>query len=185
MATVNDILLLTADAISVINQFGAPQWGIFFNGIPVIFADSVVSFEFNQDYRISDYQVEQGAFETYNKVQDPFDVKVRYSAGGSALNRQAFQVSVDAIMPSLDIFDVVTPEKVFLSVNPTHQNLRRTANNGVGLLQIDVWCEQVRVTAQTQFTNTQSPNGQSPQNGGLVQAQPAGAADFAYLPLVT
>jgi hypothetical protein len=177
------LALLVTDAWSLVFP-GIPQWGIFFQGVPVVVADSVISFEYKEDWSISSYPVEQGGFETYNKVAVPFDVRVTYSAGGTPANRQALQASVDAIMSSLDLFDVVTPEKVFLSVNPTHQDFRRTSSDGVGLLRISVWCEQVRVTAQAQFSNTQSPSGASAQGGGFAQTSPASPAQAAMVPSI-
>lgn len=176
------LALLTVDAVLSLLGIGIPQWGIFFQGFPVVVADSVVSFEYKEDWSISSYPVEQGAFETYNKVQVPFDVRVTYSAGGSPINRLALQASIDAIMSSLDLFDVVTPEKVFLSVNPVHQDFRRTAGDGVRLLKISVWCQQVRVTAQAQFTSTQTPSGASPQGIGQVQAGTPTSQQAAVLP---
>jgi len=178
------LALLTIDAVLSLVVPGVPQWGIFFQGFPVVVADSVVSFEYKEDWSISSYPVEQGGFESYNKVQVPFDVRVTYTAGGSPFNRLALQASIDAIMPSLDLFDVVTPEKVFLSVNPTHQDFRRTSLDGVGLLKVSVWCEQVRVEAQAQFTNTQMPSGASPQGGGLVQTQQPTTSQAASVPAI-
>lgn len=161
------IELLVADALSAF-AFGAPQWGVFLNGDLVIQADSVVTFDFKQEFQISDYPVEEGAFQTYNKVQLPFDVRVRMATGGSAAARQAFINSVAAVVASLDLYDVVTPEVVYTSVNFGHQSYDRKASN-VGLLSIDLWGEQVRVTATAAFSNTQQPSGAGQVNDGTVQ----------------
>lgn len=152
---VNAVQLLTADALSILGVQSSPQWGLFQDGIPVVIADNVLSFDFRQDYRISDYPVEQGAFESYNKVASPFDVRLQFSAGGSVAKRQELIDSVDAIIGSTDLFDAVTPEKVFMSINPVHQSIRRTSRQGSGLVVIDLYCRQVRVTAVQQFTNNQ------------------------------
>jgi hypothetical protein len=120
-----------------------------------------VAFEFKQDFRISNYPVEEGSFESYNKVQIPYDVRLRFSTGGSVADRQAMIESVDAIIGSTDVFDAVTPEKVYQSLNPVHQDIRRTSRDGVGLLVIDIFCEQVRITATPQFTSSQQPQAAS------------------------
>ncbi len=173
------IALLTADLVATLTAAAAPSWGIFLNGAPVVSADCTVSFTFSQDYDVSTYPQEQGAFQSYDKVQKPFDVRVRYAAGGSAANRAALQASIDAIIGSLQLFDVVTPEKTFRSVNPTHQDLKRTAENGVGLIQVDVYCVQVRVTGTQQFSSTQQPSGAASANPGTQQAQPPAPAQAA------
>lgn len=152
---IDAVSLITADILSIAGTFGTPQWGLFLNGEPAVIADNVLSFEFKQDFRISDYPVEQGAFETYNKVQVPYDVRLQFSTGGSVSERQTLIQSVDSIIGSTDTFDAVTPEKVYQSVNPVHQDIRRTSRNGVGLLVIDVYCREIRVTAAQQFTNAQ------------------------------
>ena len=156
-AVINEVVLLTADLLFP-GQVREQQWGLFLNGGPVVVSDNVISFEFKQDYRLSNYNQEEGAFETYNKVQLPYDVRLRFSTGGSAADRQQMIDSVDAIIASLDLYDAVTPERVYTSVNPVHQDYRRTARDGVGLLTIDVYCQQVRVTATPQFANS-TPTG--------------------------
>lgn len=148
--------LIVADLVllGIVQQ---TQWGLFLNGVPAVTAESVVSFEAKQDYRISDYLIEQGGFETYNKVAVPFDVKLRFSQGGSISDRANLQSQIDGIIGSTTLFDAVTPTKVYQSVNPVHQDVRHTARDGVGLLVIDVYCQQVRVTTTTQFASSTSP----------------------------
>jgi hypothetical protein len=165
-----DVVLLTADE-AVIASLVTPQWGIYLNGEPVVEADSVVSFEYKQEYTVSDYPLEQGAFESYDKVQLPFDVKIRYAQGGSESDRQTFLQSIASIIGTLNFYSVVTPEVVYPSVSVTHYDYRRTAVNGVGLIMADVWCTQIRVSATTTFSNTQQPSGASPQGNGYTAAQ--------------
>ena len=167
--TVDVPILLLADALGLPPSPLAPQWGIYLDGEPVVDADSVVTFDYRQEWTVSDYPLEQGAFQSYDKVQTPFDVRVRYAAGGSQQNRQALLDSIAVIASDLNLYDIVTPEAVYQSVNVTHYDYRRTATNGVGLLQVDVWCVEVRVTAQAQFQNVQNPASASPQTQGNVQ----------------
>lgn len=164
------ISLLTQDAVSIFDSLGPQQWGLFLDGVPVITADSVVSFGYKEEWRIPTYPIEGGSFESYNKVQMPFDVRMRFATGGSIAEKEAFLASVAAVIGSLDLFDAVTPEMVYQSVNPVHYDYNRTASNGVGLLVVDLWCEQVRVTASSQFTDsTKSPDAEPQVSGGTVQ----------------
>jgi hypothetical protein len=119
-------VLLVADTQMGI-LFTPPSWGIYYQGVPVIqpasigqnvnallgpfsiqagalglpnltpVAASTIEFEFDQEFTISDYPQEQGAFQSYDKVQLPFDVRVRLAAGGDASNRQAFINAILAI----------------------------------------------------------------------------------------
>jgi hypothetical protein len=162
------IELLSADTISI---NGPSQWGIFSDGTAVVTADSVADFTFKKEFALSDYLVEEGAFETYDKVMIPFDCRIRFAAGGSSSNRQALLDSIDAISGDLNLYDAVTPEATYTSCNVTHYDYRRTSTNGVGLIIVDVWLLQVRVVSGsgTGTGNTAQPSGADAQNDGTVQ----------------
>lgn len=162
-------VLLTADTADFVPDDTTPQWGIFQNGFPVILADNVVDFAFRQDWDLSNYPQEEGAFQTYNKVNTPFDARVRFSAGGSESNRQAFLVSILSISGNLQLYDVVTPELIFANVNIAHVDNRRSARNGQGLVVVDVWLYQVPVTATAAFSQTKTPSGTANKSNGTVQ----------------
>ncbi len=163
--------LLTSDDPSAIDSPTDTPWGLFLDGDSVVEADNVVSFEYKQDWTISTYPLEKGAFESYDKVQVPFESRIRFSRGGSESDRQAFLDSIAAIAGDMNLYDAVTPEEVYTSVNIQHYDYERTSQNGVGLITVDLWVMQVRVTAQQAFSNTKDPSGASPQNGGTVQPQ--------------
>lgn len=169
LANLPALILQTRDLINFITGFAGPAWGLFQSGRRVIDAESVVSFDYKQNWNLPTFPLEQGAFETYDKVELPFDVKFRFSMGGSIADRQALLASVDQVANSLELFDAVTPERVYPNVNVSHYDYRRVANSGVGLLVVDVWCVKIRVTAQTAFSNTQSPSAQGVRQGGTVQ----------------
>lgn len=153
----------------------APEWGIFDqNGNVVVTFDNVISVEYKQEHSVSDYPLEEGAFESYDKVQVPFDARVRFSSGGSFSNRQALIESVQAIAGDLELYDVVTPEATYTSVNIVHQDYSRTAQNGAGLITLDVWLTEIRVTADPALSNSSAePSGAPTANGGQVQTQQA------------
>lgn len=164
--------LLTGDNAPLFSGVGS-QWGIFLNGVPVVTADNVVSFEFKQEFLLSDFPVEQGGFETYDRVQVPFDARIRFSSGGSDANRAALLNSIATVARpgNTTLYDVATPEKVYTSVSLAHQDIRRTAVNGVKLLVVDVWLLEVRLNQSTSLSNTQTPSGADQTNGGNVQPQ--------------
>ena len=167
----NSISLLLRDLVPLaIGLFGGPQWGIFLFGIPILPLNSVVTFDYRQDYDLSDYPVEQGGFQSYNKVGNPSNIRCRVACGGSVVDRQAFLTLLDAAVASLQLYDVVTPEKVFLNYNFSHMDFRRAAEN-VGLLVVDIWLTEVRETAQATFTQTQEPQIEGRQALGNVQSQ--------------
>jgi hypothetical protein len=193
------IILAAADAIGLpfIGSMGT-QWGIFRQGRPVVTCDNVAAFDHKADWAISDYPVEGGQFESYNKVTIPYDVRLVFTAGGSEANRTALLESLRAIVGDLNYYDAVSPEAVYTPVNLVHLDYRRTAQNGAGLLVVSVWCRQVRQVksstagaaggADATGTDTPSatgsigdpatPSGADQANGGAVQATVPSAADI-------
>jgi hypothetical protein len=83
--TLDVIAILASDAAQLVRAFGPPRWGIFSSfGVPLLTGDSVIAVDYRREYRISDYPVEQGGFGSYNKVQEPYDVRVTIAVSGKS-----------------------------------------------------------------------------------------------------
>ncbi len=54
---------------------------------------STVEFEFRQDWTIADYPVELGSFQSYDKVQLPFEVRMRVAGSGTAYLNALFAIA--------------------------------------------------------------------------------------------
>lgn len=195
----NGAILLAADAVSIIDALIGPQWGIFVSGsAPNLISNpfgnqifglslngqafpynSIVDVDFKQDWPISDYQVEDGGFQSYDKVQLPFDVKVRVASGGNPFARQALLTSVLAAANTLNLYDIVTPEQTYTGCCITHVDFKRAAHNGVGVILMDIWFLQVRITSTSTYSNTQSPTVASVQNTGNVSPVAFANAPFS------
>jgi hypothetical protein len=178
------IELLTGDTASYFSSQFGPQWGLFLDGEPAIVADSVISFEYRQEWSISDYAVEEGGFQSYNKVTLPFDCRFRFSAGGSESDRQALLDSVAAIAGTTTVYDAVTPEETYSSVCVSHYDYKRTATNGVGLIQVDVWAIQINQSGVGTTSSTAAPGAASQTNNGTVQTTTPTPAQTAAVPAV-
>lgn len=166
----NVMSLLVSDVLSAISSFffGSSQWGIFLDGAQAFDYNSVVDFDYKQDWPVSDYQLEDGAFQSYDKVQLPFDVKVRVVSGGSESDRESCLSSVLAAANTLELYDVVTPEQTFSSCNITHVDFKRSSSNGVGMIVMDIWFIEIRITSTSTFSNTQQPGAAGQQSTGNV-----------------
>jgi hypothetical protein len=183
---VNTLTLLRADAalVSEVLIPGAPQWGIFdLNGDPLAVTDSFVSLHYKQEWRLPNYPQEQGAFQTYNKVQLPFDAIVKLSKGGSAIARQEFLAAIDAAAQSLQLYTVITPERIFPNVNIARYDYERTADAGRGLITVEIGLIEIRASATAAFTDTKASSGVNPLSQGNLNAVPATTQQSAALPL--
>lgn len=154
--------LILSDALSLLAGLGEAQWGLFQDGLPVITAESVISFEFKKGAQVANFPIEGGKFEAYDKVQRPFDVRLRFATGDTLAARQELLESAQAAVDSLELMDAVSPEAIYENVNPTHMDYRRTSVNGVGLIVVDVFCEQIRTTASSTFTSSSTNSSLQP-----------------------
>lgn len=191
-AVIDTVVLVAADAKLLVQQItGGPTWGLFAgtSPVPVLAANSVVAVDYRKEWRLATYPLEQGGFASYNKVVEPFDIRLTFAVSGaggllssilsggligqlisgdsSLAARHAFLVAMDAAAGSLNVYQVVTPEITYASCNIVHYDYRREDRKGATLLQIDVWLQEVRRAPSASFTtppNAPTPAITSPQN---------------------
>ena len=146
--------------------FGLEQWGIYKDGMPVVVADTVIGFHRRKEYVVADFPIEgvpgsnqAAAFESYDKVERPFDVRVRFAAGSDYPTRMALIQSVEAIEGDTQVYDFVSPEAVYESVTIAHCDYDRNRLQGAGVLVLDVWGWQIMVETESGVTSAQNPGG--------------------------
>lgn len=176
----DDLIVLAADAFIIYSMFQGPQWGIFDqSGNPVLVGDSVIGMDYRKGYRVADYPIEPGAFESYNKVQTPYDAKITISITGGGLlaipgtqkpMRTAFLDALEVACASTNLYAVATPEKNYPNANLIDYGYRRTAEQGVSRIEVDIWLQEIRQAPAAQFTKTAATSGADPVNDGTVQA---------------
>lgn len=132
--------LLAATGIQRLLDKLKPLWGIFKADeqtgalTAVIEPDSFIGIDYVNSQNISDYPIEKGGFTSYNKVQNPFTATIRISKGGSERERADFLLTLESILTSLDLYTIVTPEKVYKNVSIENIDYRRESTNGVSLI---------------------------------------------------
>lgn len=163
------VAILIADAVLIPGAL-FPQWGIYLDGFPVVVADNVLTFGFKKGARLSKYPQEKGAFATYNKVAIPGEPRLRYSTGGSIADRTTFLASIAPLIGDINLYDVVSPEAAYFSYNVINYDYDRHADNA-GLIEVDVWLEEVVIAGSSSFSNTTNPADASQSNNGLQQSE--------------
>lgn len=162
--------LLTQDQLTGYGIGSTPMWGLYSGGSPIITADTVLAFNYRREWAIADYPVERGAFESYDKVSRPFEAAFDFVTGGSVDAREAMLASISTIAGDLKLYDVVTPEVIYPSVNVQRYDYRRS-DGKVGLLMVRLYVLEIRVTAgTTPGQNAQSASGSATTSTGPVQA---------------
>lgn len=157
----------------VYTEFMALRWGVFSaGGARVLWPDSFLDIDYRNGSWQATYPVEQGGFASYNKVDTPFDVRVRMAIGGDQVSRAAFLTTVEGMLKTLDRFTVVTPEKTYPSASLVNYMYRRETKNGASMLIVELWFQEVRVNALSAYAAAKSPASANPVDGGTVQALP-------------
>jgi hypothetical protein len=169
-------IALVADSLSALAGFGVPVWGIYQNGVPVVIADTVADLGYTKAYAISDFPVEQGAFQTFDKVEQPFEARIRFVSGGSSAAREALIESVEAIIGDLEFYEVATPEKIYFNANIVREEYRRTTG---GLLTIEVSVQEIRLPSTGSGFNPTDPASADPVNLGTLTPQDATPSEMA------
>lgn len=171
-ASVDDApALLTGDDPSVAASTQDAVWGLFdSSGALVLKPDTFVGVDpASGEWKIPDYPTEEGAFQSYNKVQAPLEAKVTMSTGGDVQARASFLADARAACASLDLYTLVMPDGSFENMNALHFDITRTRERGATMMTIGLWLKEIRNTATATFTNTQTPAAQDPVNDGGVQ----------------
>jgi hypothetical protein len=142
----------------------APVWGIFdANGNRVVTPDNIYAFNYRAEWRESDYPVEGGGFDTYNKVIVPFENAIRMTKGGTLSDRTAFLKQVDAIAPLTTVYSIRTPEKTYLSVNVLRVEMTRRSSEGAYFIEVDMTFRNVnQLNPQYSTTAANTANAQNP-----------------------
>lgn len=179
--------------------FTEPQWGIYKHQkptqddgkpgqlasvvvvgkrVPVVVPDSFMEFGYRNESTLSDYPVQENGFTTYDKVANPFETSLRMSKGGSKQERKKFLDSIDAIVNTFELYDIVTPEKTYLSVNVLRHDISRRGNKGAYFFaEVDLYFREIREVTATYSTTSlvtsgaQDPSAKPAENTGNVLGQ--------------
>lgn len=163
-------------------QDGAPitvtalsEWGLYTkDGALALEADSVTAMGYDAEYRVADFPVEEGGFESYDKVAVPFQTRIILTKGGTMEDRRAFLAAIEEIRGDTELYSVVTPERAYLDVNIARVSIDRSREQGAGLISAEIVLQEIRQSVTTTFTDsTAAPSGADVHNNGTVQAQPA------------
>lgn len=157
-----------------------PKWGIFNSANqPVLVADSVLNFDNRNEFRVSDFPVQQGAFASYNKVATPYEIVLRLVKSSDLEGRALFLQQLEAVSRTLDLYNIITPERIYEGVNVIRYEVTRRGSGGAYFLtEVDVFFRQIvqvaaqYSTSQAATRNAEQPSARPSVSQGIVQPQP-------------
>lgn len=167
--------LLSTDSANV-SQLAASQWGLYRSGGgKALDPDNITAVNYRAGHRVADYPIEQGGFESYDKVAEPYEATIRMTKGGTLADRDAFIKDVQAIRGDRKLYHVSTPEASYLNVNIDNVQIDRSLESGAGMIIVDLHLREIRQNAKAEFSKSKDPASVSPYNNGVTQANAAPA----------
>lgn len=169
-------------------------------GTQVITPDSVLSLEWHGEERISDYPLMDGTFSSFNKVKVPYDLRIVMAcqglnyvqevlqtatqlidqalgnlglAFGQPMDRPSFLAQLDAMLDDTQLYDVVTPDKVYKNVNLVSYSHAKKNDEGATMIVAELLFREVRVAQDSYYSSpiaSSSESAASPVNVGTVTA---------------
>lgn len=150
-----------------------PKWGIYLPGssTKAIEVASVVAMDIAGSADVSDYQIEQGSFVSYNKVILPDVFQFRIAQDGQEASRTYFLDWLQRAKNGLDVFDVVCPEFVYPNATLIRYTIRRTAGSGAAMITADCVFQQVR-EKPAKYSSSQTEKPENKESTPVVQVNP-------------
>lgn len=155
----------------------AGVWGLYdIKDGKVSRADSVFSLDFKGASKISEVPLQNGSFAAYNKVQLPNFQLLRLVKKGNDLERNQFLTEIDNAKKSTDLYYIVTPERTYFNISIEDYAYKRTAQDGVSMLIVDITLKEIRQVrpafSTVKLESAKTPTAVSPKASGVVQLQP-------------
>lgn len=162
------IATIGAPLISKFLNALAPKWGVYKkigdSYTLAITPDSFLSVDYANSANILNYPVEEGAFASYNKVQNPRALSVILTKGGTQKELSQFIDDLETLQSSLELFTIITQGKNYQNVNIDRVEYRREATGGAGMIKAAIHFIEIRA-AKAAFSTpgAVSPTATTPQ----------------------
>ena len=118
--------------------------GLRLVGTYALSPDSFVDFEYKEDHKIPNYPIQNGGFQSYNKIALPYEIKLTIAQGNSNYIATLL-MEIQALVDDVQILSIVTPDKIYPSVNLIHFDYKKQATNGAVLLIANLTFQEVKV----------------------------------------
>lgn len=181
----------------------ASDWMILDNNsnAVIITPDTVPSFEYKADNRVSDFPVQQGGFASYNNVQMPFNIRMQLvcsginkftpqflasqlglNFGAQYMEKTDFLATLEYMRTTTDLFQIITPDQTYKNCKMEHYDYRREARQGATMIVAECWFREIRQVNTSNSSvnglpviNSNSASASNPVNNGIVQTFPYGS----------
>lgn len=114
--------------------------------------NSMQEFSAEKGSRLPDEPIEKGSFATYNRVIEPRSITARLSVEGNAAKLQSAIDRLTDLCENDETITLTTPEQSYKNMMLESFDYRRDAQNGRGVLYVDLRFKEIREVASQQTT---------------------------------
>ncbi len=129
------------------------QWSLNnASGERVVEFTSVLSMDLRDEYNVVTGPVEEGSFASYNKVASPLEIDCSLGIEGDDATLGTALDALNDLAAGTELVSLVTPDTEYSSLNLHSVSYRRTREDGLGVLWLDLKLIEVR-QVKAQYTN--------------------------------
>lgn len=161
-------IINTARAISALFNPVVDIWGIYLDNKIALPFDAVESLDLRDSANISNALQEGGAFISYNKIQEPYQARLRVLKKGTASERNQFLAALEKIIKTTSLYQIVTPDYFWENANVVLYEIMRNPESGLELLTVEIVLQEVMLISKPEKKT--DPNNAPQKSGGQVVA---------------
>lgn len=113
---------------------------------------SMIEFTQEKSSRLPDEPIEKGSFATYNRIIEPRSITCRLAVKGKAADLQNAIDRLTTLCENDEKITLTTPEQSYPNMMLESFDYRRDAQNGRGVLYVDLRLKEIREVASQQTT---------------------------------
>jgi len=153
-----------------------------FTGSINISPDSVMEIEVSPDSEIMSHPIEQGGFESYNRVQQPIPIRLMLACRGKKMTRSEFLKALKSAREGTDLFTIATPDAAYQNMALKGYAYKQTAEHGAVTIWADTqWREARSTNVVVTSPPSAKPQGSTTSNLGYLTPQTPSTATMAVV----
>ena len=166
--------------------FGKESWGLYLvNGFKLLDPSVFLSISFKDNCKVSSFPQEVGNFSSYNKVETPYDCRIKIAISEDKAARHKILDMLFDLKKSCATYSIITPEYTYLNATLQNYDYQRSAANGCRMIIADLWLLEVRAPElEPKKTTPKQPQAAEAVSQGQVQTQsyknPIGGSGSAW-----
>lgn len=153
---------------------GLPPYGITgSDNTPIIEPDSAIEIDISADSTVNSHPIELGAFQAFNRVQEPISVRLMLACQGRQMPRATFISTLKSLREGTQIVTISTPDTTYPNMTLKSFGYKQAADHGAVTIWADtLWVEERSTNVTVSAPPTSQPQGAATTSLGSLQSAP-------------